>query len=83
MVIIGAVMRPQEKNWRNTATTACQVEGCLKLHRVIVTGSGNFSWIQITISQCILILGNIYDHSGLVIIINCSMFMRSVTVYIC
>ena len=41
IVIIGAVMRPQEKNWRRTATTACQVEGRLKLHRVMLTSLGN------------------------------------------
>ena len=41
IVIMGAVMRPQEKNWRRTATTACQVEGRLKLHRVMLTSLGN------------------------------------------
>jgi len=32
ILIMGAVMRPQAKNWRNTATTACQTEAVLNLH---------------------------------------------------
>ena len=32
ILIMGAVMRPHAKNWRNTATTACQTEACLNLH---------------------------------------------------
>ena len=37
ILIMGAVMRPQAKNWRNTATTACQTEAFLNLHPDILT----------------------------------------------
>ena len=46
--IIGAVMRPQAKNWRKTATTGCHTDGFLHLQDIILTkphccysGSGN------------------------------------------
>ena len=36
MLIMGAVIRPQEKNWRNTATTAWQTEAVWGLQRAII-----------------------------------------------
>ena len=56
MLIMGAVMRPQEKNWRKTATTAWQMEGFLMLQAVI---------LQSVLADCVLLLNSIVLKSFL------------------
>ena len=45
--IMGAVMRPQEKNWRKTATTAWQTEAFLMLQAAIVLWAWLWSIVEI------------------------------------
>ena len=45
MVIIGAVMRPQEKNWRKTATTAWQTEAVRGVQRAMIWWRGTTCYL--------------------------------------